>query len=105
MAKKIKMINKKTGDMKYGFYGFSWSCLVFGYFPMFYRRDYFFASLYFTFWILSGLPTDGLSIIFAQPVTACYYNFFYTRRLLYKGYEFSAPEKDIEAAKSVLKLL
>ena len=90
MAQVVMMKNPKTGIIKKGFYGFSWTTLFFGFFPALFRGDLKVAVLVF---ILQSV-TFGL----ASFIWAFIYNKRYTLKLIEHGYEFSdTPEKNMAA--------
>ena len=97
MATKIMMQHPATGITKPGFYGFSWTTLLFGGFPALFRGD-----------IIIGLVVVVLSILtwwIAGIIWAFFYNKHYTLKLVEKGYVFAGSEPVIAAAKSALGII
>lgn len=91
MAKVIWMKNPQTGFVKKGFYGFSWTTLLFGGFPAFFRGDLLTGVLV----IIAAVLTGGISSI----IWAFMYNRYYTRKLIEQGYQFVGPPQQIQEAK------
>ena len=97
MATKIMLQHPVTGITKPGFYGFSWTTLLFGGFPALFRGD-----------IIIGLVVVVLSILtwwIAGIIWAFFYNKHYTLKLVEKGYIFAGSESEIAAAKSALGII
>lgn len=88
MAKKIRMRHPKTGIVKDGFLGFSWTTLLFGPIPVWLRGDF---PLGF-----AGLLT---------PFSAFVINKWYTVRLIKKGYDFADTETENDLARMKLGVL
>ena len=100
MATAVQMTNQKTGIVKSGFFGFSWTYLFFGFWVPLIRGHYAMAGIHFFIAILSaftlGVPQFILSFMF---------NKFYTLRLLEDGYTFSDPDEElVQRAKRTLGL-
>lgn len=94
MAKTVMMKNQQSGVIKKGFYGFSWTYLLFGWFVPLFRGELGIAVLHFFLGILSC----GI----AQLIFCFLYNKQYTQRLLEKGYRFAdRPEVNSAAAVSL----
>lgn len=102
MAKKIQLKQKDSGILKTGFYGFSWTTLFFGGFPALFRGDFLtflglFAVLFFI-----ALATHPIAAFIAMFIWSFFYNGYYTKRLLEKGYTFSDfQEANEDAAKAL----
>ena len=94
MAKKVQLIHPQTGLMKSGFYGFSWTFLLFGWFVPLFRGELLIALLHFTITVI----TIGLW----QIIFAFLYNKQYTSRLLEKGYVLNDTEEVNEEARQRL---
>lgn len=94
MATTIMMKNPKTGILKKGFYGFSWTTLFFPGIASFFRGD----IKTGVFVILACLLTGGIAGI----VWAFMYNKWYTRKLVEQGYEFMGTPQQNELAKERL---
>lgn len=94
MATKITLQHPTTGISKTGFYGFSWTTLLFGGFPALFRGD-----------IIIGLVVIILNMFtmwVAGIIWSFFYNKFYTIKLVEKGYVFVGTDAEIAAAKSAL---
>ena len=94
MAKKVALINPKTGIMKTGFYGFSWTFLFFGWFVPLFRGELLIALLHFAITILT--------VFLWQFIFAFLYNKQYTIRLLEKGYVLNDSVEVNEEARRIL---
>ncbi|MBF9234870.1 hypothetical protein [Microvirga alba] len=93
-AKRIMMKNHVTGQLKSGFYGYSWTYLLFGFWVPLIRGELGVAALH----LLFSLVTMGLW----QLIVSFLYNKQYTNRLIEKGFRFSETlEKNQLAAASV----
>lgn len=93
MATTIMMKNPKTGVVKKGLYGFSWTTLFFGGLPAIFRGD-----------ILVGVAVMVASLCsmgIAGIIWAFIYNKRYTVKLVEEGYIFtgSDAENDLAMAK------
>jgi hypothetical protein len=100
MAEIIPLRHKTSGIMKDGVYGFSWTTFFFGCFPALFRGD--FLTFVGTFVVLFflGLVTAGIGTFIGMFLWAFFYNSYYTKKLLEKGYEFAGTaEQNAEAAK------
>ena len=94
MAKAIMLKHPKTGVVKKGFYGFSWTTLFFGCIPALCRGDIKVAALL----IVACILTFGLAGI----VWAFMYNKRYTLKLIEQGYEFCDEPEKVRAARAAL---
>lgn len=102
MAELIPLRHKTSGIMKDGIYGFSWTTFFFGCFPALFRGD--FLTFVGTFVVLFflGLVTAGIGTFIGMFIWAFFYNSYYTKKLLEKGYEFAGTlEQNAEAAKAL----
>ena len=99
MATKIMLRHRDSGLLKTGFYGFSWTTLFFGMFPALFRGD--FLTFIGTFVVLAilGFLTVGIGTGVAMLIWAFFYNRYYTRRLLERGYTFADTEANTMQAK------
>lgn len=79
-AKRVAMKNTTTGQIKTGFYGFSWTYFFFGWWVPLLRGELGVAALHFLFSIL----TLGIW----QIIVSFMYNRQYTSRLIEAGYRF-----------------
>lgn len=81
MARVIMLKNSRTGLVKKGFVGFSWTTFIFGGFPALFRGD-----------IVLGLVTIVLQWItlgISTFIWAFFYNKHYTIKLIEQGYELA----------------
>lgn len=93
-AKPIFMKNNSTGQLRRGFYGFSWTYLFFGFFVPLFRGELGVAALHFLF----SVVTVGLW----QIIVSFLYNKQYTNRLIERGFRFNdTPEKNKMAAEKI----
>lgn len=93
-AKKVLMKNLATGQIKAGYFGFSWTYLFFGFFVPLVRGELSTAALHLLFTIV----TLGLW----QFVIAFLYNRQYTQRLVATGFRLSdSPDKNRRAAERI----
>lgn len=104
MATRISMKHKATGIVKDGFYGFSWTTLLFGGGPALFRGDFFTFIGVFVVLIITGLVTFGIGAWIEMFIWAFFYNGFYTKKLLEAGYEFTGTAEQIRAAQTELNL-
>ena len=88
MATKIRMRHPKTGIVKDGFLGFSWTTCLFGPAPVWLRGDF-------------PLGFAG----FLGPFVAFVINKWYTIRLVKEGYELAGTGIENELARMKLGLL
>jgi len=102
MATAIPLRHKTSGIMKEGFYGFSWTTLFFGCFPALFRGDFLTFIGIFVVLLLLGIVTFGIGTFFAMFIWAFFYNGYYTKRLLEKGYELAGSTLQNESAAKAL---
>jgi hypothetical protein len=94
MATTILLRNQKTGMVKKGFYGFSWTTFFFGGLPAIFRGD-----------IAIGLILVILQVLtlgVATLIWAFVYNKHYTTKLLEKDYVFADSEGAVALARMKL---
>ena len=102
MATTVAMIHEQTGIKKEGYFGFSWTTLFFGPFPMLFRGDFLTFLGYFVVGIIFGFITFGIGWLLMSLIWSFMYNSFYTKKLLEKGYAFNDSEEiNAEAAKQL----
>lgn len=90
MAQVVMMKDPKSGIIKKGFFGFSWTTFFFGFFPALFRGD---LKVAFLVCILQFITCGIAGIIWAFI-----YNKRYTLKLIERGYEFcDTPEKNMAA--------
>lgn len=100
MAKVIQLKHSATGLTKDGFYGFSWTTFFFGPFVPLFRGDFLTFLGYLAIVMIIGLITAGVGGYFCFIIWAFFYNSYYTKKLIEKGYKLSGTnEQNSEAAK------
>ena len=93
-AKRVLLKHPQTGQMKSGFYGFSWTYLLFGFWVPLLRGEIGIAALH----LLFSLVTFGLW----QLIVSWLYNAQYTNRRIAEGFRFSdTPANNAAAASAV----
>jgi hypothetical protein len=102
MASKIRMVNPTTGIVKQGFYGFSWTTFFFGMFPALFRGDFLTFIGGVVVVVIVAFATAGVGAWIAMVIWAFFYNSYYTKKLLEKGYGFDASLEETRNAKSAL---
>ena len=103
MAKIVIIKHRESGMMKEGLYGFSWTCLFFGFFVPLFRGDLIFAGLFFFLtsgsWFLFGYIPLLLHLIFAFL-----YNKQYMTRMFEKGWELADTDARNYEARAALNM-
>jgi hypothetical protein len=94
--------HRDSGLVKRGFYGFSWTTLFFGFFPALFRGDFITFLGGFAVLVVLGIFTIGIGSGIAMIVWAFWYNKYYTRKLLERGYMFADSEGVVAEAKAKL---
>lgn len=103
MANPIAMKNPKTGELKTGYTGFSWTTLFFGFFPALFRADWItFIGVFVVYSILTA--TTGFGGIIAMFVWAFLYNRHYTLGLIKNGFVMNGSHEENKAAAIQLKI-
>lgn len=93
-AKRVRMKNAATGQMKDGFYGYSWTYLFFGWWVPLLRGELGVAALH----LLFSFFTMGIW----QIIVSFMFNAQYTNRKIAEGYRFAdRPEVNAAAAQAV----
>ncbi len=108
MATKVAMKHKDIGNMKDGYFGFSWTTLFFGFFPALFRGDFItfiggyaitliilFAMLFTTRGEMEAVKIEAVMyIVWYLPsfIWAFMYNKHYSEKLLERGYVFADSE-------------
>ena len=105
MAQTVRLTHKDSGIIKNGYYGFSWTTFFFGPFPALCRGDFLTFIGCFVICALIGAATAGIGSFFAGFAWAFFYNGYYTRRLLERGYQFNDAAKTIAEACRKLKVM
>lgn len=103
MAKSIAMKNPKTGQTVDGFYGYSWTTLIFGVFPPLFRSDF---LTFIGLFVISGIlaATTGVGAIVAIIIWSFMYNKYYTLNLIKKGFKFNGTLEENKVAAMALNL-
>lgn len=107
MATTIRLKHKESGVIEEGYFGYSWTVLFFSGLPILLRGD---IKIFFLIWFAESVfvgitfPLFPMNLIalmlFNAFVKANWYNAYYTRKLLVRGYEFFDSEAvNIQAAK------
>lgn len=102
MAKVIQLKHSATGLTKDGFYGFSWTTLFFGPFVPLFRGDFLTFVGYLTVVLLIGLITAGIGGFFCFFIWSFFYNGYYTKKLIEKGYKLYGSKQEIYSAAAAL---
>jgi len=89
MATTVVLKDLKSGLVKNGYFGFSWTTLFFGFFPALFRSDFVTFVGGFVVSLIIGAMTFGIGIFVIAIIWAFMYNKYYTRKLLEKGYVLS----------------
>lgn len=93
-AKRVTMKNPATGQIKTGFFGFSWTYFFFGWWVPLLRGELGVAALH----LLFSIVTLGIW----QIIVSFMYNRQYTSRLIEAGYRFfDSPEINQKAAEYI----
>jgi len=104
MAAAIRMKHKQTGIMKKGYYGFSWTSLLFGGFPALFRGDILYGLGAILIGVILGMVSMGILALVAWLIWGSIYNKNYTHRLLLSGFEFDDEPERVDEAKEALGL-
>ncbi len=91
--------------VKDGFYGFSWTTLIFGFFPALFRGDFITFIGGFVVTVIVAILTLGIGSFFISLVWAFMYNKYYTRKLLERGYALAGSEAENTMAASALGII
>lgn len=103
MATPIAMKNTKTGELKTGYTGFSWTTLLFGFFPALFRSDWItFIGVFVVYGILTA--TTGIGGFIAMIVWSFMYNRHYTLGLIKNGFVMNGSHEENKAAAMELKI-
>ncbi|TRL37002.1 hypothetical protein FNA46_16240 [Rhizobium straminoryzae] len=111
MAKAIQLMHSRSGLSRTGYYGFSWTSLVFGGVPAIFRGDLVMgASVCVAGGIAAllvgviGLGLPGLLVgwLAVGAGWGMVYNRIYTKRLIERGYRFAdTDQRNAEAQRAV----
>jgi hypothetical protein len=99
MAHVVMLKHRDSGLIKRGYYGFSWTTFFFGFFPPLFRGDFLTFIGAFVVLVILGIVTFGSGAAIAMFVWAFFYNKYYTRKLLERGYAFADSEGTVAEAK------
>ncbi len=99
MATRVLLKHRASGLVKNGFFGFSWTTLFFGFFPALFRGDFLTFIGGFVVIVILGIFTLGIGSALAMFVWAFFYNGYYTRKLLERGYAFADTDPMVTQAK------
>ncbi|MGX4990654.1 hypothetical protein [Enterobacter kobei] len=102
MASGITLENPTTGQIKNGYYGFSWTTLFFGFFPALFRGDYSTFIGVFVVCVILGMVTAGIGSCIAMFVWAFMYNKYYTNKPIAKGFRLAGSQAENVKAASKL---
>ena len=102
MATSIQLKHSKSGIIKNGFFGFSWTSFFFGGIPALIRGDLAYGIGILVAGLVLGLFSFGLLSIVVNIVWAFVYNKNYTHRLIESGFEFSDDATRVAAARVAL---
>ncbi|MDB5413686.1 MAG: conserved hypothetical rane protein [Rubritepida sp.] len=91
MATAIQLRHEKTGRVKIGYYGFSWTTLFFGFFPALTRGEPLIFALGFTTSIVITLSISWFACLMLWLAWAFVFNRVYTCKLIGRGYEIVDP--------------
>jgi hypothetical protein len=97
MATVVMLRHPRTGIVKQGFFGFSWTTSFFGGFPALFRGDFIMGLVF----IVLGLFTWNISGI----ILAFFYNKQYTLKLIEQGYELADSDALNSIARSKLGMV
>jgi len=105
MATRIALTHKETGLVKDGFYGFSWTTLFFGFFPALFRGDFITFLGGIAIMVIVGAATMGIGAFVIGIAWAFFYNKYYTRKLLERGYRLASTDAENARAASALGIV
>ncbi len=94
MAKSIRLENPATGQVKTGYYGYSWTTLFFGPFPALFRMDFITFIGFFVIWLILAVLTGGILAIFVSIAWSFMYNKYYTNNLIKNGFMLAGSKED-----------
>jgi hypothetical protein len=75
------------GTVKTAPVGFSWTTVIFGFWPALFRGDFKWAGINFGVCVLVSLVTMGFGVIVCNIAFGVLYNKMYVKELLSKGYQ------------------
>ena len=96
MAQAVILRHKESGILQTAYIGWSWTMLVFGFFVPLFRGDFKWAILMIVIHLVAGGITAGIGTLLTWLIFALFYNKWYSRGLLERGYApFDADSADI----------
>lgn len=105
MATVIQMKNESNGLTKKGLYGYSWTTLFFGPFVPLFRADFITFLGYVTIVVIISLMTAGVGGFFCFIIWSFFYNNFYTKKLIERGYKFNGSLEENKLASAALGVI
>ena len=100
MATAVQLRHRDSGVIKTGYFGFSWTTLFFGSFPALFRGDFLTFMGFFVIYVILVVTTFGIGAFVACVAWAFFYNGYYTKKLLERGYVFS----DVETVNNLARM-
>lgn len=82
---KVAMVNNEKGKIKDSPAGFSWTTLLFGFWPALLRGDFLGALVILA--ISAGAGLNPVLYVLASVLISIFYNYTYINRKISKGYE------------------
>ncbi|CZT33374.1 hypothetical protein [Rhizobium sp. 9140] len=102
MATAIRLQHPTTGMTKIGYYGFSWTSLLFGGIPALLRGDVGIGLGMIAIGMAAGFIGVGLGWFIVGIIWAFIYNKIHTTRLIEAGYKLAdAPERVRDAQRAL----
>ncbi len=86
MAQSVVLKHEESGHLKTAYIGWSWTTLFFGFLVPLFRLDFKWAILMVILHFLAGAITSGFGILLTWLVFPLFYNKWYSRALLRRGY-------------------
>jgi len=102
MATPVLLKHRQSGLVRTGYFGFSWTSLIFGGFPALFRGDLLVGVVVIVASLALAAPSAGILGFVVHILWAFFYNRYYTQRLLEQGYDFADSEDRVRAAKAAL---
>lgn len=104
MASRITMKHKENNLEKKAYIGFSWTSLLFGFFPAMFRGDWKGVAIYLAICIFAGAATVGVASTALWIIWPFIYNKWYARRLIENGYiVVAAAGMTVESVRAYLE--